>query len=179
MTTKFQSTGTPGWLSCWASAFGSGGDPGVMGSSLHQGPRREPTSPSAYISASFSSCLLWINKQNLFKKFQSNQAFHISRPSCMLFCPIFPLPLLLLNRSINIILSEFLPDSACPQTRLRSWIYLIILHFVLFCFSFIVLIIIMINWIIFVFPIRLEADALLKLFTYALLAFYHQRHWIP
>ena len=39
--------GAPGWLSGKASAFGSGHDP-----VLHLVPHREPTSPSAYVSAS-------------------------------------------------------------------------------------------------------------------------------
>ena len=41
-----------------ASAFGSGRDPGVLGSSPMSGsPHREPAPPSAYVSASPSLCL--------------------------------------------------------------------------------------------------------------------------
>ena len=36
--------GTPGWLSCWASAFGSGHDQGVWDRLLHLAPCREPAS---------------------------------------------------------------------------------------------------------------------------------------
>ena len=45
---KILRSGTPGWLSGWASAFGSGRDPGVLGSSATSG-----FSPGA----SFSFCL--------------------------------------------------------------------------------------------------------------------------
>ena len=39
-------------------AFGSGRDPGVLGSSPTWVPRREPASPSAYVSASLSLFLM-------------------------------------------------------------------------------------------------------------------------
>ena len=58
---KLGMLGAPGWLSSWASAFGSGHDPGVLGSwdgILHQAPCREPASPSAYVSASPSVFLM-------------------------------------------------------------------------------------------------------------------------
>ena len=55
--------GAPGWLSNWASAFSSGRDPGVLGSS--------PTSGSLH-GACFSLCLCvrlsWINKNKILKK---------------------------------------------------------------------------------------------------------------
>ena len=47
-----QSLGMPWWLSGWASAFGSGYDPEVLGSSPHWALCMEPAPPSAYISAS-------------------------------------------------------------------------------------------------------------------------------
>ena len=52
----------PGWLRGWASALGSGRDPGVPGWSPASSPRREPTSPSAWVSASLWLNLSWINK---------------------------------------------------------------------------------------------------------------------
>ena len=51
---KNANLGAPGWLSGWASAFGSGHDPGIQAWVLHQAPCREPASPSAYVSASLS-----------------------------------------------------------------------------------------------------------------------------
>ena len=40
------------------SAFGSGHDPGVLGSSPTSGFLREPASPSAYVSASLTVSLM-------------------------------------------------------------------------------------------------------------------------
>ena len=51
---------TPGWLSGWVSAFGSGHDPGVLGSSPNQAPCMEPASHS--VSLPFSLCLSWIKR---------------------------------------------------------------------------------------------------------------------
>ena len=45
---KFANIGTPGWLSSWASTFGSGDDPGIWVKSHI----RKPASPSAYVCAS-------------------------------------------------------------------------------------------------------------------------------
>ena len=56
----------PGWLSGQVSAFGSGHDPTVLGSSPTSGSCREPTFPSACVSASF--CVSLINKQRKKKK---------------------------------------------------------------------------------------------------------------
>ena len=55
--------GEAGWLRGWASAFSSGRDPRVLGSSPTLGflLREEPASPSAWVSA-LSVCLSWINK---------------------------------------------------------------------------------------------------------------------
>ena len=55
-------SGTPGWLGGWVSAFDSDRDPGVWDPVLHRAPCEEPTSPSAYVSASFSVSLMnkWI-----------------------------------------------------------------------------------------------------------------------
>ena len=50
------------WLSGWASLLGSGRDAGIWDPVLHQVPCGEPASPSAYVSASLSLCLSWINK---------------------------------------------------------------------------------------------------------------------
>ena len=50
--------GMPGWLSGWASAFGSGRDPGIWDLVPHQAPCGEPASPSAYVSASLSVSLM-------------------------------------------------------------------------------------------------------------------------
>ena len=50
--------GVPGWLSGWASVFNSGCDPGSQDRVLHQAPRREPTSPSAYVSTCLSVSLI-------------------------------------------------------------------------------------------------------------------------
>ena len=44
--------GAPGWLSGWASAFGSGCDPGVWDWVPHRGPGEDPASLSAYVAAS-------------------------------------------------------------------------------------------------------------------------------
>ena len=53
--TKILASRMPGWLSGWASAFGSGHDPlGSWDGVLHQAPCREPASPPAYVSASLS-----------------------------------------------------------------------------------------------------------------------------
>ena len=49
--------GMPGWLSGWALAFGSGHHPRIRGRVPHQAPCREPATPSAYVSASFSVCV--------------------------------------------------------------------------------------------------------------------------
>ena len=58
---KKESCGTPGWLSGWMSAFGSGCDPGVLGSRPTSGSWcMEPASPSAYVSASV--CVSLMNK---------------------------------------------------------------------------------------------------------------------
>ena len=46
--------GVPGWLGSWASAFGSGHDPGVPGSSPTLGSPQGVASPSAYVSVSLS-----------------------------------------------------------------------------------------------------------------------------
>ena len=54
-------TGAPGWLSGWASAFGS--QVMILGSwdwVLHQAPCREPALPFAYVSASL--CVSLMNK---------------------------------------------------------------------------------------------------------------------
>ena len=51
---EMQIRGTPGWLSGCASAFGSGRDPGAWDGVLHQGPHREPASPSTCVSAFLS-----------------------------------------------------------------------------------------------------------------------------
>ena len=53
--------GTPGWLSGWASAFGSGHDPRVLGSSPTLGSCMEPACPSACVSASLSVSR-WMNQ---------------------------------------------------------------------------------------------------------------------
>ena len=52
-------SGIPGWLSGWASAFGSGRDPRVLGSSPASGSCRESASP---LPVSLFLCLSWINK---------------------------------------------------------------------------------------------------------------------
>ena len=49
---KGHRAGAPGWLSGWASAFGSGHDLRVPGSSPASGSLQEPASPSACVSAS-------------------------------------------------------------------------------------------------------------------------------
>ena len=54
--------GTPGWLSSWASAFGSVPDPLIWDQVPHWAPCGESAFPSAYVSASLSLCLSWINK---------------------------------------------------------------------------------------------------------------------
>ena len=46
--------GTPGWLSSWASVFGSGRDPGILGLSPSWAPCEETAPPSAFVSASLS-----------------------------------------------------------------------------------------------------------------------------
>ena len=62
MLSKYQQMGTPGLLSGWVAAFGSGHDPRVQDRVLHWAPCREPTSPTVYVSASLSLCLSGINK---------------------------------------------------------------------------------------------------------------------
>ena len=58
--------GAAGWLSDWASAFGSGHDPGVLGSSPASGsPPRSLLLPLP-VSLPLSLCLSWIN--NILKK---------------------------------------------------------------------------------------------------------------
>ena len=54
--------GMPG---CWASAFSSDPDPGIEDRVPHRAPCIEPTSPSAYVSASLS---LKDKFKNFFKK---------------------------------------------------------------------------------------------------------------
>ena len=55
--------GIPGGLSGWASAFGSGHDPGVLGSSPSSGSLQGgAASPSACASASLCVSHEWINK---------------------------------------------------------------------------------------------------------------------
>ena len=49
--------GIPGWLSGWASAFGSGCDPTVPGLSPISAPCLEPASPSACVSEPLSLCV--------------------------------------------------------------------------------------------------------------------------
>ena len=59
---------TPGWLSGWATAFGPGCDPAVLGLSPTSGPCTEPASPSACVSASLCVSHEYINeilKKNL------------------------------------------------------------------------------------------------------------------
>ena len=74
----------PEWLSGWASAFSSGCDPGVLGSSPTSGSPQEPASPPACVSATLSLCLSWINKnnKNLYKKTYS---IYTNVPSCYFF----------------------------------------------------------------------------------------------
>ena len=48
--------GMPGWLSGWAPAPGSGRDPQSQDGVPHQALCLEPSSPSAYVSASLSIC---------------------------------------------------------------------------------------------------------------------------
>ena len=55
--------GIPGWCSGLAPAFGPGRNPGDPGSNPTLGSRyMEPTSPSAYVSASLSLSVTIINK---------------------------------------------------------------------------------------------------------------------
>ena len=57
--------GTPGWLSNWASAFGSGCDPRVPGSSPASGSLHGACFSSLFLCTlplSLSLCLSWINK---------------------------------------------------------------------------------------------------------------------
>ena len=57
---KMSRCGMPGWLSGWASAFGSEYDPGILESwdqVPHWVPHGEPASPSAYFSASLCLCV--------------------------------------------------------------------------------------------------------------------------
>ena len=83
---------TPGWLSCWASAFGSGHDPGISGSS--------PTLVSSR-GACFSLCLCLclylcvshelINK-TFFKKIKSlSSSACYKSPSCFLLLRVMTL----------------------------------------------------------------------------------------
>ena len=51
---KTHTIGTPGWLSGWASAFGSGHDLRIWDRVPHWAPRGDPASPSACVSASLS-----------------------------------------------------------------------------------------------------------------------------
>ena len=60
----------PGWLSGWASAFGSGCDPRVMGSSLTSGSLQ-----GICFSFCLSLCLSLINKLSL-KKWKGHENFH-------------------------------------------------------------------------------------------------------
>ena len=46
------------WFSGWTSAFGSDHNPGVLYRVLHWGLRREPASPSPYVSASLALPLM-------------------------------------------------------------------------------------------------------------------------
>ena len=52
-----ETPGTPGWLSSWAPAFGSGRDPGIRNRVPHRAPSEEPASPSTCVSASLSVCV--------------------------------------------------------------------------------------------------------------------------
>ena len=54
--------GMPGWLSSWASVFGSGCDPEIWDWVPYWAPFREPASPSAYVSASLCVFHEWIHK---------------------------------------------------------------------------------------------------------------------
>ena len=49
--------GTPGWLSGWASAFGSERDPGAQDRVPRRAPCMEPASPYACVSDSLSLSL--------------------------------------------------------------------------------------------------------------------------
>ena len=59
---KNNELGTPGWLSSWAAAFGSGRDPPVPESVPRPAPCTEPASPSAYLSASLCMSLMWLQE---------------------------------------------------------------------------------------------------------------------
>ena len=62
LTHKIWHVGTPGWLGGWASAFGSGRDPGVLGLSPTSGsPRGTRFSFCIYVSASL--CVSLVNKE--------------------------------------------------------------------------------------------------------------------
>ena len=62
----FKMTMRDAWVAQPLSAFSSERDPGSGDRVPHWAPCREPASPSAYVSASLSVCLSWINK-NLLK----------------------------------------------------------------------------------------------------------------
>ena len=51
---KTRAIGTPGWLSSWAPAFGSGRDPRIPDGVHHPAPCEEPAPPSACLSQSLS-----------------------------------------------------------------------------------------------------------------------------
>ena len=58
----------PGWFSGWASAFGSGCDPRVLGLNPTLGSCREPDSPSSCVSASLCVSLMNKRVKSSFKK---------------------------------------------------------------------------------------------------------------
>ena len=64
--------GTPGWLSGWASAFGSGHDPSLRIESHIEIPVRSLLLP---LCLYLSLCLPWINKKTLKKK---KRNYHLS-----------------------------------------------------------------------------------------------------
>ena len=65
---KFSELGMPGWFRGWASAFGPGCDPGVLGSSPTSGSLHGACFSLCLGPGLLSLCLSWISKQNLKKK---------------------------------------------------------------------------------------------------------------
>ena len=92
-TSKTQKMGMPGWLSSWAPVFGSRHDPGIQKWVPYRAPCRESASPSAYVFAFLSVCLMnkLINslKNGLKKKPKrwgmrkriSTSPLHLSKPT--------------------------------------------------------------------------------------------------
>ena len=111
-------SGTPGWLSGWASAFGSGHDPRFRDQIPHWAPCKEPASPSA-MCLPLSVCLSWIDKNKILK---NNQTMFWVR--CEDWATIYKYMYYLINKKV----------SDLSQSKVTTIHILIILNYAIPCF---------------------------------------------